>query len=48
LMFILIEAAAGVSSAYLFFVGLALVILVLFAPKGILGSLRERGLRWLP
>jgi branched-chain amino acid transport system permease protein len=48
LMFALIEAASGVTSAYLFFVGAVLVVLVLFAPKGILGSLRERWVRWLP
>ena len=48
LMFALIEIASGLTSAYLFFVGLALVILVLFAPKGILGAVRERWVRWLP
>lgn len=48
LMFMLIEIASGLTSAYLFLVGLALVILVLFAPKGILGTLRERWVRWLP
>jgi branched-chain amino acid transport system permease protein len=29
-------------------VGASLLILIVFAPKGILGSLRERGLKWLP
>jgi branched-chain amino acid transport system permease protein len=29
-------------------VGLALILLVLFFPKGILGTLRERWIRWLP
>jgi ABC-type branched-subunit amino acid transport system permease subunit len=29
-------------------VGLALVLLVLFAPSGILGTLRARLLPWLP
>lgn len=48
LMFALIEAASGLTSAYLFFVGLALVALVLFAPRGILGTVRERWVRWLP
>lgn len=48
LMFVLIEAASGLTSAYLFFVGAALVALVLFAPKGILGTVRERWVRWLP
>ena len=31
-----------------FLVGAALVALVLFAPKGILGTIRERWVRWLP
>jgi len=48
LMFMLIEVATGLTSAYLFFVGAALVALVLFAPKGILGTIRERWARWLP
>ncbi|MBA3910233.1 MAG: branched-chain amino acid ABC transporter permease [Rhodobacter sp.] len=48
LMFYLIEFASDLTSAYLFIVGLALVILVLFAPKGILGTIRERWARWLP
>lgn len=48
LMFALIEAASNLTSAYLFLVGAALVILVLFAPKGILGTIRERWLPWLP
>lgn len=47
-MFTLIEVASGLTSAYLFFVGAALVALVLFAPKGILGTVRERWVRWLP
>ncbi|MCR8725014.1 branched-chain amino acid ABC transporter permease [Frigidibacter sp. ROC022] len=47
-MFYLIDIASGLTDAYLMVVGVALVVLVLFAPKGILGSLRERWLRWLP
>ena len=48
LMFVLIEIATGLTSAYLFLVGAALVALVLFAPNGILGTVRERWARWLP
>jgi branched-chain amino acid transport system permease protein len=48
LMFALIEAASGLTSAYLFVVGAALVALVLFAPRGILGTIRERWAKWLP
>lgn len=48
LMFILIEAATSLTTAPQFIVGAALVVLVLFAPKGILGAIRERWVRWLP
>lgn len=48
LMFVLIEAATGLTTAHQFIVGAALVGLVLFAPKGILGTIRERWARWLP
>lgn len=48
LMFYLIDITSGYTDAYQFVVGAALVALVLFAPKGILGSLRERALPWLP
>lgn len=34
--------------SYLGVVGLALILLILFFPKGILGTLRERWLSWLP
>jgi branched-chain amino acid transport system permease protein len=47
-MFYLIDTASGVTDAWLMVVGAALVALILFAPRGILGSLRARGLRWLP
>jgi branched-chain amino acid transport system permease protein len=48
LMFYLIDLASSVTDAHLAVVGAALVALVLFAPKGVLGTLRDRGLRWLP
>lgn len=47
-MFYLIDFASSLTSAYLFFVGLALVLLVLFAPRGVLGAVRHRWLTWLP
>lgn len=47
-MFYLIDIASGVTDAYLMVVGVALVVLVLFAPRGVLGSLRDRWLGWLP
>ncbi|MEZ5831390.1 MAG: branched-chain amino acid ABC transporter permease [Dongiaceae bacterium] len=48
LMFYLVEWASEVTESYRIVVGAALVLLTLFFPKGILGTLRERRLRWLP
>lgn len=48
LMFYLIDISSGYTTAHLFVVGAALLILVLFTPKGILGWVRERGAKWLP
>jgi branched-chain amino acid transport system permease protein len=47
-MFYLVDGAARITTATLLVVGVALVLLILFAPKGILGSIRERGARWIP
>jgi len=48
LMFYLVEWTSEVTESYRIVVGAALVLLTLFFPKGILGTLRERHLRWLP
>ncbi|OYX41363.1 MAG: branched-chain amino acid ABC transporter permease [Rhodobacterales bacterium 32-67-9] len=48
LMFYLIDYASAVTDAHQFVTGAALVLLILFAPKGILGTLRARAIRWLP
>ena len=55
LMVVMIEGAARLARVWpvlegmdLFLVGAALVVLVLFAPRGILGLVRERWVRWLP
>lgn len=48
LMFYLIDFARDVTSAYLIVVGVALILLILFARKGLLGTLRDRWLWWLP
>lgn len=47
-MAFLIDSAASLTDSPLAVIGATLIFLVLFAPKGILGTLRERGLRWLP
>ena len=48
LMFYLLDLASRVTDATLLVVGLALLALVLFAPRGLLGSLRARAAAWLP
>ncbi len=48
LMFYLENYARDLTSAYLVVVGVVLLVVVLFAPKGILGAVRERWARWLP
>lgn len=47
-MFYLVDIAGSYTTATLLFVGVALVLLILFAPKGILGTIREKWLTWLP
>lgn len=47
-MFYLIDIVSGFTAAYLLVTGIALIALVLFFPKGILGTIRERWMTWLP
>ncbi|MEI9407440.1 branched-chain amino acid ABC transporter permease [Mesorhizobium salmacidum] len=47
-MYYVIDVTSGYTSTYLLIVGIALILLVLFFPKGILGSIRQRWLGWLP
>ena len=47
-MFYLIDLSALITTATLFVTGAALLLLVLFAPKGLMGALRDRRLPWLP
>jgi branched-chain amino acid transport system permease protein len=47
-MYYIVDITSGYTSAYLLIVGIALILLVLFFPKGILGTLRQRWIRWLP
>ena len=48
LMFYLVDFVSGWTSAYLLFVGIALVVLVLWFPLGFLGWVRTRWAAWLP
>ena len=47
-MFYLIDFSSGLTTAYMLFAGIALVLLTLFAPHGIAGEIRRRLLRGLP
>lgn len=47
-MFYVIDYTSGITTAYLLLVGVALILLILFFPRGILGTVRERWLGWLP
>jgi len=47
-MFGLVDLASGFTNANLLAVGAVLIALVLFFPKGILGTIRDRWLTWLP
>lgn len=47
-MYYVTDVASGYTSAWLLIVGVALILLVLFFPKGILGAIRARWLGWLP
>jgi branched-chain amino acid transport system permease protein len=48
LMFYLVDVTSGYTSAYMLLVGVALLALVVWFPKGLLGTLRERAVPWLP
>ncbi len=47
-MFYLIDISSGYTNAYMLIAGVALVLLTLFAPQGLAGTLRKRGVPWLP
>jgi branched-chain amino acid transport system permease protein len=48
MMFYLIDVTSGQTSAYMLVVGVALLVLVVWFPKGLLGTLREKVAPWLP
>lgn len=48
MMFYLVDFTSGYTSSYLLVVGLALLLLVLLFPKGILGTVRAKAAPWLP
>ena len=48
IMFYLIDVSSAFTTAYLMVTGIVLIILVLYFPKGILGTVREKWVTWLP
>ncbi len=47
-MFYLVDLTSGFTTASLLVVGVSLVVLILWFPKGLLGTVRQRVLPWLP
>ena len=47
-MYYVVDITSAYTSAYMLIVGVALILLVLYFPKGVLGTIRERWVRWLP
>lgn len=47
-MFYVVDITSLYTHAYMLVVGAALIFLILFFPRGILGTVRERWLPWLP
>ena len=48
LMFYAVDISSEYTSSYMLVVGFALILLVLWFPKGILGTLRQKWAPWLP
>jgi branched-chain amino acid transport system permease protein len=48
IMFVLVDLASGITSASLLVIGIVLILLVLFFRKGLLGTLRDKFIPWLP
>ena len=47
-MYYVVDVTQGFLQAYMLVVGVSLILLVLYFPKGILGTIRARWVRWLP
>ena len=46
--FYLVDIASGFTTAYMLVVGMAIILLTLFAPQGIAGEIRRRIAPWMP
>jgi branched-chain amino acid transport system permease protein len=47
-MYYVVDVTSSYTSAYMLIVGAALILWVLYFPRGILGTIRDRWARWLP
>ncbi|WP_378945817.1 branched-chain amino acid ABC transporter permease [Mesorhizobium sp. ANAO-SY3R2] len=47
-MYYVVDITSGYTSAYMLIVGAALILLVLYFRKGVVGTIRDRWARWLP
>jgi branched-chain amino acid transport system permease protein len=47
-MFYLIDFSSGITRSFMLVVGVVLLLIVLGARKGVLGTIRARWLKWLP
>jgi branched-chain amino acid transport system permease protein len=47
-MYYVVDITSAYTSAYMLIVGVVLILLVLYFPRGILGTIRDRWARWLP
>ncbi len=47
-MFYIIDFTSDLTSSYLFVVGGSLLVLILWFPKGVMGTVRDRWIKWLP
>ena len=47
-MYYLIDFISGITSNYLLVVGIILVLTIIWFPLGIMGTLRQRWIKWLP
>lgn len=47
-MYYIVDITSSYTSAYMLFVGAALILLVLYFRKGLMGTVRDRWARWLP
>jgi branched-chain amino acid transport system permease protein len=47
-MYYLIDIISGITSNYQLVVGVVLILLIIWFPMGIMGTLRQKWMKWLP